>query len=160
MKSKRQQVILQLIEEHPIDRQEELLQRLKAAGFEVTQATVSRDIRELGLIKTAASGGGYRYVTPANQTAVTPHSASRFETIFRESVLRVDNAGHVVLVKCYSGMANAACGMFDAMPWQNVVGTLSGDDTFLILMRTEEDAKTITQQLNQYISPHMPGAAR
>ena len=160
MKSKRQQVILQLIEEHPIDRQEELLQRLKAAGFEVTQATVSRDIRELGLIKTAASGGGYRYVTPANQNAFTPHSAGRFETIFRESVLRVDNAGHVVLVKCYSGMANAACGMFDAMPWQNVVGTLSGDDTFLILMRTEEDAKTITQQLNQYISPHMPGAAR
>lgn len=160
MKSKRQQVILQLIEEHPIDRQEELLQRLKAAGFEVTQATVSRDIRELGLIKTAASGGGYRYVTPANQNAFTPYSASRFETIFRESVLRVDNAGHVVLVKCYSGMANAACGMFDAMPWQNVVGTLSGDDTFLILMRTEEDAKAITQQLNQYVSPHMPGAAR
>ena len=160
MKSKRQQVILQLIEEHPIDRQEELLQRLKEAGFEVTQATVSRDIRELGLIKTAASGGGSRYVTPANQNAFPPHSASRFDTIFRESVLRVDHAGHVVLVKCYSGMANAACGMFDAMPWKNVVGTLSGDDTFLILMRTEEDARTITQQLNQYVSPHMPGAAR
>ena len=161
MKSKRQQVILQLIEEHPIDRQEELLQRLKAAGFEVTQATVSRDIRELGLIKTATSGGGgYRYVTPASQSAFTPHSASRFETIFRESVLRVDNAGHVVLVKCYSGMANAACGMFDAMPWQNVVGTLSGDDTFLILMRTEEDAKAITQKLNQYVAPHTPGTAR
>lgn len=153
-------MILQLIEQHPIDRQEELLQRLKAAGFEVTQATVSRDIRELGLIKSAASGGGYRYVTPANQNAFTPRSASRFETIFRESVLRVDHAGHVVLVKCYSGMANAACGMFDAMHWQNVVGTLAGDDTFLILMRTQEDAEQITQQLNQYVSSPTPGAAR
>ena len=70
--------------------------------------------------------------------------------IFRESVLKVDFAGHMVLVKCFSGMANAACEVFDAKQWDNVVGTLSGDDTFFILMRSEEDAAAICKQLQQY----------
>ena len=76
---------------------------------------------------------------------------ARFETIFHESVLGVDFAGHVVLVKCYSGMANAACEVFDALKWKNVVGTLSGDDTFLIVARSERDAKTICTELGHYI---------
>ena len=75
----------------------------------------------------------------------------RFETIFHESVLGVDFAGHVVLVKCYSGMANAACEVFDALKWKNVVGTLSGDDTFLIVARSERDAKTICSELTRHI---------
>ena len=70
--------------------------------------------------------------------------------IFRESVLKVDYAGHMVLVKCFSGMANAACEVFDAKQWGNVVGTLSGDDTFFILMRSEDDAAAICKQLQQY----------
>ena len=132
-KGERQQAILRLVREYPISRQEVLLDYLSKEGFEVTQATVSRDIRELCLVK-AATAEGYRY-----------------ETIFHESVLGVDYAGHVVLVKCYSGMANAACEVFDALQWKNVVGTLSGDDTFLIVARSERDAKTICSELIRHI---------
>lgn len=149
MKNARHAKILELIQNHEIDRQEELLAQLKAAGFGVTQATVSRDIRELGLVKTADGAGRYRYAVPAG--AKSKRSASRFETIFRESVLDVDCAGHIVLVKCYTGMANAACEVFDSMPWDNVVGTLSGDDTFLVLMRAEQDARAICDKLRRYI---------
>lgn len=149
MKSARHQAILDLIEKHPIDRQEDLLSYLRDTGFDVTQATVSRDIRDLQLVKVADAEGRYRYM-PAAASGKVAHSPSRFETIFRESVLKVDYAGHMVLVKCFSGMANAACEVFDAKQWANVVGTLSGDDTFFILMRTEEDAAAICKTLQQY----------
>ena len=149
MKSARHQAILDLIEKHPIDRQEDLLSYLRETGFDVTQATVSRDIRDLQLVKVADAEGRYRYM-PAAASGKVAHSPSRFETIFRESVLKVDYAGHMVLVKCFSGMANAACEVFDAKQWANVVGTLSGDDTFFILMRTEEDAAVICKTLQQY----------
>ena len=129
MKSARHQAILDLIEQHPIDRQEDLLAHLR--------------------VKTATADGRYRYV-PASASGKVTHSPSRFEMIFRESVLKVDYAGHMVLVKCFSGMANAACEVFDAKQWDNVVGTLSGDDTFFILMRNEEDAAVICKQLQQY----------
>lgn len=148
MKSARHRAILELIETHPIDRQEDLLAHLKQRGFDVTQATVSRDIRELRLVKTATGNGGYRYMSAADSGKVN-HSPSRFETLFRESVLKVDCAGHMVLVKCYSGMANAACEVFDSMHWNDVVGTLSGDDTFFILMRTEQAAVEICRELNK-----------
>lgn len=150
MKSARHQAILDLIEKHPIDRQEDLLSYLRETGFDVTQATVSRDIRDLQLVKVADAEGRYRYM-PAAASGKVAHSPSRFETIFRESVLKVDYAGHMVLVKCFSGMANAACEVFDAKQWGNVVGTLSGDDTFFILMRTEEDAAAICKTLQQYV---------
>ena len=148
-KSERLQTILRLVQEHPISRQEVLLEYLRNEGFDVTQATVSRDIRELCLVK-AATAEGYRYVSSRNES-FNPKTQGRFETIFHESVLGVDYAGHVVLVKCYSGMANAACEVFDALQWKNVVGTLSGDDTFLIVARSERDAKTICSELSRYV---------
>lgn len=152
-KNERHEMILQLIEKYPIDRQEDLLAHLRAAGFDVTQATVSRDIRELRLVKTS-TGGGYRYLAPGTGTvpAKAAHSANRFETIFREAVIHVDHAGHMVLVRCFSGMANAACEVFDSQHWDDVVGTLSGDDTFFILMRTEAAAAAICERLRRYKS--------
>ena len=152
MKNARHSKILELIEQHPIDKQEQLLSHLLESGFDVTQATVSRDIRELGLVKIATGNGGYRYVA-ASGAGRSAHSPSRFETIFRESVLRVDHAGHIVMVKCYTGMANAACEVFDAMVWNGVVGTLSGDDTFIVLMREEKTAAQLCEELAKYI-PH------
>ena len=145
-KGDRLQTILRLVQEHPISRQEVLLDYLRKEGF---QATISRDIRELCLVK-AATAEGYRYVSSRNES-FNPKTQGRFETIFHESVLGVDYAGHVVLVKCYSGMANAACEVFDALQWKNVVGTLSGDDTFLIVARSERDAKTICTELTRHI---------
>ena len=149
-RTERLQAILRLIREHPISRQEELQTLLNAEGYEVTQATISRDIRELCLVK-AATDEGYRYVS-SHSDRYDPKVKERFETIFRESVLAVDFAGHIVMVKCYSGMANAACQVFDSMQWKNVVGSLSGDDTFLVLVRSERDAKNISAELERYIA--------
>lgn len=152
MKTLRHAKILEIIERYPVDRQEELMRYLKEDGFKVTQATVSRDIRELHLVKTAFGSGKYRYTSAASVVNSGLHSQGRFETIFRESVLKVDYSGYNVLVKCYSGMANAACELFDAMSWeQEVVGTLAGDDTFLVLMRSEQQAKDLSVVLRQYL---------
>ncbi len=152
-KQERLKAILALIERYPIKRQEELLAYLRQEGFDVTQATVSRDIRELCLVKAASEQGSYRYVSGHNDKAVIgSKAAGRFETIFRESVIHVDEAGHIVLVKCYNGMANAACELFDGLHWENVVGTLAGDDTFFILARTERDARTISSELARYVT--------
>ena len=140
-RAERLQAILRLIREHPISRQEELQAYLNDEGYEVTQATISRDIRELCLVNVSSHSDRY-----------DPKVQDRFETIFRESVLGVDYAGHIVMIKCYPGMANAACQVFDSMQWKNVVGSLSGDDTFLVVVRTERDAKNISAELERYIA--------
>lgn len=151
MKNARQQKILELIEAQSIDRQEELLGQLRQAGFTVTQATVSRDIRELHLVKAATGDGKYRYVSTF-QRDKQKHAPNRFETIFREAVVKIDHSGNIVLVKCFNGMANAACEMFDSMIWNDVVGTLAGDDTFFVLMRSEKAAQVLHEQLEAYTS--------
>lgn len=153
MKNERHAKILELIGQYPIDRQEDLLQYLNEAGFSVTQATVSRDIRQLHLIKAAMGGGKYRYISADSAAGQSVHTPGRFETIFRESVLKSDYAGHIVLVKCFSGMASAACEMFDSMQWeQDIVGTLAGDDTFWVLLRHEADAEALCKTLSHYIA--------
>ncbi len=150
MKNQRHQKILELINAYPIERQEDLLNRLKESGFQVTQATVSRDIRQLRLVKAATGDGHYRYTASVGQA---PHGdkPSRFEMIFGESVLSVDSAGHIVMVTCHSGMANAACEVFDLVSWDDVVGSLAGDNTFIVLMRSEEAAKRLAAELGKYI---------
>ena len=109
-------------------------------------------IRELRLVKTATGEGGYRYM-PANGNGKVAHSPNRFETIFRESVLKVDYAGHMVLVKCFSGMANAACEVFDAQPGKVLLVHFPVMIRFY-LMRTEENAAEITRQLQRYTVRH------
>ena len=151
MKNARQTKILELIEQRSIDRQEDLLYQLRAAGYTVTQATISRDIRELHLVKAATGDGKYRYIASFQQEKYH-HAPNRFEMIFREAVVKVDSAGNIVLVKCFTGMANAACEMFDSMVWNDVVGTLAGDDTFIVLMRCEEAALILCEQLRQFLS--------
>lgn len=152
MKRARQNKILDLISRYEIDKQEELLRYLRESGFDVTQATVSRDIRELGLVKVSGGNGRYRYVSVADAPS-SAHVHGRFETIFRASVVHVDYAGNLISVKCHSGMANAACELFDARTWENVVGTLAGDNNFFVLMRSEAAAKELTAQLWGFISP-------
>ncbi len=150
MKNTRHSRILSLIKDYVIVRQEDMLAYLKKDGFDVTQATVSRDIRELKLVKTSVNGQ-YRYVASQAMNK-NSRSPDKFETIFKESVISVDYAGYTVLVKCFTGMANAACEIFDSMVWSDVVGTLSGDDTFFVLMRTEEAAEKLTQQVSKFIA--------
>ena len=148
MKTKRHSKILELISERDINTQEELLAYLKDAGFDVTQATVSRDIKELRLIKTMVSDGKYRYassVSDSNADIGTKYA------VFSQSTKSVDCAGNMVVVKCFNGMANAACAVLDAMNHEGVVGTLAGDDTIFVLMRDEKSATTLVGKIKELI---------
>ena len=141
MKRQRQTEILALISEFEIENQEMLREKLSERGYKVTQATVSRDINELALEKAVSDTGVSCYMRA--RTANKRH----FENIFSQSVTRIDCAGNIVCVKCHSGLANAACATFDSMNIENVVGTISGDDTIFILVRTEHDAKKLAVML-------------
>ncbi len=148
MKTKRHSKILELISERDINTQEELLAYLKATGFDVTQATVSRDIKELRLVKTMVSDGKYRYapsVSDSNADIGTKYA------VFNQSTKSVDCAGNMVVVKCFTGMANAACAVLDAMNHEGVVGTLAGDDTIFVLMRDEKSATTLVGKIKELI---------
>ena len=140
MKRKRHALILELIQQYEITTQDELLAKLRENGFEVTQATVSRDIKELRLVKAMSPSGQYRYMAGAAQG---DEYLAKFYTIFSGSVISVDYAGNTCVVKCYAGMAQAACVAIDAMHFEGIVGTLAGDDTIFVLCRTPE----LTQQL-------------
>ena len=150
MKIKRQEKIIELIEKYNIDTQEELLRRLRGAGFDVTQATVSRDIKELRLIKTLSGDGRYRYATSAEE--LSSDMSFKFLSIFSESVKTVDYAGNIVVVKCYTGMANAACAALDSIHWNGVVGTLAGDDTIFVLIRSEHRALELVGELKKLMN--------
>lgn len=137
MKKKRHSLILELIQNYEITTQDELLSRLREHGFEVTQATISRDIKELRLVKAMSSTGQYRYTIAKDET---DDYWNKFHAIFAGSVLSVDYAGNTCVLKCHSGMAPAACAALDSMHWEGLVGTLAGDDTVFILCRTEDYA--------------------
>ena len=146
MKAKRHAKILELIQQRPIDTQEELLRSLKEYGYDVTQATVSRDIKELRLIKSLDGSGRYRY-TSAKQDM--DGISSKFHSLFADAVISIDYAQNILVVKCFAGMTNAACAALDSMHWEGVVGTLSGDDTFLIVCRTESHAISLVTELKK-----------
>ena len=120
----------------------ELLQR---DGFDVTQATVSRDIKELRLIKTTDASGVYRYKQLEDGQAAAP----KFAGIFADSVISVVSAVNDVVVRCYAGMANAACAAIDSMEFPEVVGTLAGDDTIFIIAKSEQAAKSLVRKLER-----------
>lgn len=149
MKSERLAKVLELIDENEIDTQEELLRRLKEAGYDVTQATVSRDIKELRLVKVLSHNGRYRYSANLQQPKVD--MSYKFHAIFSQSVQGVDFAGNMVAVKCFTGMANAACAALDSIHWNGVVGTLAGDDTIFVLMRSEERAAELVEELKNLL---------
>lgn len=148
MKEKRQAKILELIALYPINTQEELLRLLRNAGFDVTQATVSRDIKELRLLKSLSPDGKYRYV-PAQEEAKA--SSEKFYSLFADSALTVGFAQNIVCVKCMTGMANAVCAAMDTIRRDEIVGTLAGDDTIFILTRNEATAARLSDELKRMI---------
>lgn len=147
MKSKRHAKILELIGTFEIDTQEELLKRLNENGLKVTQATVSRDIKELRLVKVQSGDGGYKY--SVNSAKESLDMSFKFHSVFTESVNSIDYAENLVVIKCYVGMANAACAALDSIEWKGVVGTLAGDDTILCVMRDKQGAMDLVEQLNK-----------
>lgn len=148
MKTRRHAKILELINEYAIDTHEELLRRLREDGFEVTQATVSRDIKELRLIKTLSHDGKYRYSTGRN--SATDYS-SKFYALLSDSAIQIDYACNLVVIKCHAGMAQAVCAAMDTMHWQGVIGTLAGDDTIFIALRNEDHAQQLVAELKKMV---------
>lgn len=149
MKKKRHELILKTIEQCDVSTQEELLIALKEHGLDVTQATVSRDIKELGLIKSMGKNGKYKYSVAKSADS---EAARNFHSIIAPSVLWVDYALNTVVIKCYSGMAQAVCAAIDTMELNGVVGTLAGDDTIFVLCRSEQLAVELVYNVKNMIS--------
>ncbi len=149
MKKKRLELILRIIEEKDIATQEDLLFELRDHGLDVTQATVSRDIKELGLIKSMGRNGKYRYAVPKTAGG---EAIKNFHNIIAPSVLWVDYAVNTVVIKCYAGMAQAVCAAIDTMDFTGVVGTLAGDDTIFVLCRSEQLAVEFMQSVKNMTS--------
>lgn len=149
MKQKRQEKILEIISKNDVDTQSSLMELLKQSGFSATQATLSRDIRELRLIKVMTDTGLYKYDVPT-QDKVSELS-TKFRSIFSEAVVSIDYAFHIVVLKCHTGMANAACAALDNMKIRDVVGSLAGDDTVFILLRNEQQALKLVSEIRQII---------
>ncbi|MEQ8196799.1 MAG: arginine repressor [Clostridiaceae bacterium] len=149
MKSNRHQKILEIIMKTDIETQEELAEALKSAGFDVTQATVSRDIKLLKLIKVQGASGKYKYVVTANDRNTL---ADKLTSILKNSILHVENVDKFVVVKTISGSANAAAEALDTMDFQDIAGTIAGDNTVFILVRTIEGAEEIVSGLRKLIN--------
>lgn len=138
MKKRRQAKILEIIAKYNIDTQDALIERLKEAGFDVTQATASRDIRELNLVKVSVDGNSYRY---AESHKDDMKISLKYKNILKETLISADYACNTMVLKTYSGMAQAAAAAIDNMGWNEIVGSVAGDDTILIVMRSDESAK-------------------
>lgn len=150
MKNNRQAMILEIISQENIETQEQLLSRLQERGINSTQATISRDIKELRLVKALSSAGSYYYTTPVQKE---PEAAAlNLDYVFLESIRSVDFAGNFVVVKCYAGMANAVCVAVDTGSWDGLVGTIAGDDTIFLLLRTQRQAEEFADYLQKTVA--------
>lgn len=150
MKSKRQQEILDIISSSEIETQEQLLEQLRRRGIATTQATVSRDIKQLHLVKELSAGGFYKYAVSQRKAAVS--FAGRLRTIFKESVTSFDVAQNIVVVRTMPGLANAAGAAIDGMEIPGLVGSLAGDDTAILIMRTTEAAEEFCEEVREMLS--------
>lgn len=150
MKSKRQTVLLKLIDKYDISTQLELTEYLNKEGFNATQATVSRDIKELRLVKTVSTNGKSKYTVSKSDTDAG--FSDRLLAIFKESVLSYDNAQNIVVLKTMPGLASAACSAIDSMQSSDIVGTLAGDDTAFLVMHTTKAASDFCEELGKMLS--------
>ena len=148
MKYNRHAKILEIIDKNVIETQEDLADKLKEQDMDVTQATVSRDIKDLRLIKVMSSDGRYRYAT-FSQTE--NQVSTRLTTILTEAYVSSDYANNIVVVKTLSGMAQAAASAIDSLKWQEILGSIAGDDTLIIVCRAEKIAEEIVNKFNKMI---------
>ena len=147
MKSGRHEAILELISKYDIQTQDELIEKLSEQGFDVTQATVSRDIRELKLVKESGKDGKVRYALTAKRDAQSP----KFNSALTESIIRVDYAGNLIVVKTYPGLANAVATCIDSVRLPEIIGCVAGDDAILVVVKTEADAASISESFRTMI---------
>ncbi|MBR3759617.1 MAG: arginine repressor [Ruminococcus sp.] len=145
MKNRRQESILELISTRSVSTQEELMVLLEQKNIKTTQATLSRDIQQLSLVKQRDESGTLRYMLPV--------SAVKEKTFFQEAVLSVDYAMNTIVLKCRAGMAQGTCAAIDSVNHEGVVGTIAGDDTIFILVRTEADVRRLLKKFRSELFP-------
>lgn len=148
MKSVRHDLILDIIDKKDIETQEELAAELKARGVKVTQATVSRDIKELRLLKVLAENGGYKYSTAER---AEKGMSERFIRILAESVMSIESAVNLIVIKTISASAQAAAEAIDSLKWPELLGTIAGDNTILVIARSEEAVETVVSRFHTLI---------
>lgn len=148
MKSKRHSKIIEIINTKPVETQEELAEELKKAGFDVTQATVSRDIKTLRLIKAQSGDGNYKYIAIQTEKSDITH---KLTNIFHNTVLSVENVDKMVVVKTITGSANAAAEAIDILNFGEIAGTIAGDNTIFILARSLEKAEELVETILKMI---------
>ena len=146
MKTVRQVAILDIIEKQNIETQEELAEALRLRGIRVTQATVSRDIKELRLLKVLTPSGAYKYATADK---AENGLSERFIRMLAESLLSVASSNNLIVVKTLSGSANVAAEALDSLHWPEVLGTLAGDNTILLIIRSDADVPTVQNRLQE-----------
>ena len=149
MKSQRQAKIMEIISSRNVETQEQLLEALQKEGFHGTQATISRDIKELRIIKELTNLGTYRYTTSTNE--VSGSFTSKLNTIFRECVISSEYAQNIIVIRTLPGLASAAGSAIDAMNLHIVVGTLAGDDTVMVVMRDSNAAAAFCGEIKNLI---------
>ena len=149
MKDDRQSKILEIISQENIETQEQLLAKLQERGITSTQATISRDIKQLHLIKEPVGQGVYKYAVSGNRTKL--NVAEKLRTIFRECIISIDSAGNIVVIKTMPGLANGACSALDNMEMNDIVGSLAGDDTALLIMRDTESARSFCEEIHEML---------
>ncbi len=148
MKGRRQDKILELIEKYEITTQEELAERLNREGFSVTQATVSRDIRELHLSKVLSEDGRQRYAAmPGKEDTV----AGRYMDAFRAGFVSMDMAQNILVIRTASGMAGAVAAALDAMNFTEIVGSIAGDDTIMCAIRSVEETRVLMEKIRRML---------
>ncbi len=152
MKKARHEAILDLIEKEEIGTQDLLMQKLNDMGYAVTQATISRDIKALKLIKSPANNGQYKYVYVSNEAE---DRSQKYQSIIGHAVVSVDYAGNMAVIKCYAGMAQAACAAVDCLISDKVIGTLAGDDTIFALCKDEVSANEFKRKIEKIVSKYM-----
>lgn len=150
MKNKRHAVIRDIIENSLVETQEDLAAALRARHIDVTQATVSRDIKTLMLVKVPAGNGRYRYALPREKGALL--SKERMARLFYDSVVSLDYSENIVVVKTLPGAANAVASILDRMPWQEIVGTVAGDDSILVVVKPKEAAPEVVRRMENFFA--------
>ncbi len=148
MRYSRQNKILDIINSHEVDTQERLAELLKEAGFEVTQATISRDIKELQLVKTLSSSGMYKYTVGNN---VNQPITDRFVKIFKETIQTVTYSGNIIVVKTLSGCGPAAGEAIDSLNFPNILGSIAGDNTVMVIVNVPENVSPLVSRFNEIL---------
>ncbi len=148
MKSGRHARILELISEQSIETQDELLNCLRRDGYKATQATISRDIKDLRLVKALSADGKYRYMSPTKNQS---EKKSSFKSLFSSAVISIDEAQNIAVIRTMVGMAQAVCTSLDSLDHSEIVGTIAGDDTIFVACRTAEAAKNLIEQLRELL---------